>query len=100
MTPRDGRRGMRYLSIDVPGRANVREPLNPPEMRLVKDNGRIAKVELSEHDLYAMLAHIAEALKRLEARRGATMRADPPTSTANQPEEVHPFAASARGVDD
>lgn len=64
---------MRYLSITLPGRANVREPLHDPLLRLVKENGRITTVALTEGDLLSMLTDVAETLKRLKERRGATV---------------------------
>lgn len=64
---------LRFLSIVVPGRANVRAPLPPPTMRLVRENGRIAMVTLSEADLVSLIKQAAGALDQLRWRRDATV---------------------------
>ena len=61
-----------YHSIELDGRANVREPIPPPRMRLVRPNGRIVTVDLTEGQLLQMLTDVAETLRRMRACRNAT----------------------------
>lgn len=61
-----------YLSIVLPGRNNVREPLPAPQMRLVRGTGRIVTVDMTEGQLLAVIRHATDALDGMRARRGAT----------------------------
>lgn len=63
---------MQYLSIQVPGRSSVREPLSEPTLRLI-DGENIVTVPLTERQLYEVITDASEALKRLYARREATV---------------------------
>lgn len=65
--------GAKFLSLHVPGRNNVREPLRLPTMRLVRPSGTVMEVELNEADLLAMLRSTADVLARLYDRRDATV---------------------------
>lgn len=67
---------MRFYDIVVRGRDNVRQPLAPPVLRVMRTSGRIGEVELNEDDLHSIIADAAKALKTLRARRHATVPTD------------------------
>ena len=62
-----------YHSIAVRGRGNVREPLDPPRLRLVRPSGKLVVVNLNEPQLLAILREATAALEVCWQRRHATV---------------------------
>lgn len=68
-----------YLSIDLPTRERVSEPMPSPEMRLVRCDGSssrtagtVVKVPLTEAQLLAIVKDCTTTLDRMRVSRDAT----------------------------
>lgn len=62
---------LHYVGIGIDGRASVREPFNPPTLRLARNKpyGQRVEVKLNESQLTAIIADAARALDKLRASR-------------------------------
>ena len=69
--PKDS--GLRYFGVELPGRANVREPMPRPVLKVLTPKGIVRYIPMCEAQLLDLVIAATKTLDAMRKCRGATV---------------------------